>query len=125
MTLVLAQLRALFPEPAEVYMPLAGIVIIGVIVGMAVILWKTSKPGRPGGEQKIRSDGGIYGRAKWCGFPEVWWGFEAKGGSEGGEEELIYVLALRAIAGQLSPAEYRRAAVPGGVGAALGIWSRV
>ena len=33
------------------------------------------------------------------------------------EEDLLHVLALRAIAGQLSPSEYRGAAVPGGVGA--------
>ena len=42
-----------------------------------------------------------------------------------GEEELDYLLALRAIAGRLSPAEYRRAAVPGGVRAPFCIWSRV
>jgi len=46
-------------------------------------------------------------------------------GKNRGEEELEYVLALRAIAGRLSPAEYRRAAVPGGVRAPFGIWSRV
>ncbi len=37
----------------------------------------------------------------------------------------IMLLALQALAGQLSPSEYRGAAVPGGVGAALGIWAWV
>ena len=48
-----------------------------------------------------------------------------RGNAKYEDEDVGDVLALRAIAGQLQVLGYQNYAVPGGVQAPLGIWSRV